>query len=134
MSHLPNPDSTELTICQSWSQVVTTVLTYQWNVWNAHYEVGVSMLDSVFGMSADRPVHAATATTLLEGPASTATEPKSAAAPNLEQLAAERLRRGLAPPREVYQVPYRDRLNWTDFPDWARPADPELFEGCSHEG
>jgi hypothetical protein len=45
-----------------------------------------------------------------------------------------RTKKGLAPPRECYQVPYRDRIDWSKFPDWARPCDPELFEGCTHEG
>ncbi|HMF18425.1 MAG TPA: hypothetical protein VKE98_14540 [Gemmataceae bacterium] len=53
---------------------------------------------------------------------------------NLEKLAAERLRKGLPPPREIYELPYRDRINWGAFPGWARPTDPELFEECSHEG
>lgn len=55
-------------------------------------------------------------------------------APQLEKRAVERLRQGLAPPREIYQLPYRDRLDWSELPDWARPSDPELFEGCGHEG
>jgi hypothetical protein len=44
------------------------------------------------------------------------------------------MRQGLAPPREVYEVQNRGRIDWTTAPDWARPADPELFEGCGHEG
>jgi hypothetical protein len=52
----------------------------------------------------------------------------------LQRLAAERLSRGLAPPPEIYKVPYRERLDWSGFPEWARPSDPELFQGCSHEG
>jgi len=41
---------------------------------------------------------------------------------------------GLAPPPEIYQVPYRNQIDWSKFPEWARPSDPDLFEGCSHEG
>jgi hypothetical protein len=52
----------------------------------------------------------------------------------LEGLAAERLERGLAPPKEIYDAPYRDLIDWSRFPDWARPSDPELFQGCVHEG
>jgi hypothetical protein len=52
----------------------------------------------------------------------------------LKRLAAERISQGFAPPREIYQVPYRSQIDWSTFPDWARPSDPELFEGCSHEG
>jgi hypothetical protein len=52
----------------------------------------------------------------------------------LERLAVERTSRGLAPPREIYLAPYRSRINWARFPEWARPSDPEMFEGTAHEG
>lgn len=57
-----------------------------------------------------------------------------AATSDLPALALARAKKGLAPPPEVYRAPYRDRINWADFPAWARPTDPEVFEGCSHEG
>jgi hypothetical protein len=60
--------------------------------------------------------------------------PAPAAAEGLAERALARAKKGLAPPREVYQSPCRDRINWAEFPAWARPCDPELFEGCSHEG
>ena len=34
----------------------------------------------------------------------------------------------------IYQMPYRNRIDWSEFPDWARPSDPEMFEGTGHEG
>jgi hypothetical protein len=43
-------------------------------------------------------------------------------------------RRGLAPPERIYRVEYRRRIDWTQFPAWARPVDPEMFDGCCHEG
>jgi hypothetical protein len=52
---------------------------------------------------------------------------------SLESLATERLKSGFAPPREIYDVQNRRRIDWSSFPDWARPVDPELFEG-GHEG
>jgi len=52
----------------------------------------------------------------------------------LVKLAVERIGKGLAPPREIYQTPYRNQIDWSRFPDWARPTDPEMFEGSSHEG
>jgi hypothetical protein len=52
----------------------------------------------------------------------------------LIELAAARLRQGLAPPREIYQVQYRNAIDWSQFPAWARPIDPEIFDGCCHEG
>jgi hypothetical protein len=33
--------------------------------------------------------------------------------------------------RELYQMPYRERVPWELFPNWARPNDP--VEGA-HEG
>ena len=62
---------------------------------------------------------------------------RTAAAPaasSLEERARERTRRGLAPPREIYDVRHRDRVDWSTLPEWARPSDPDLFEGCAHEG
>jgi len=52
----------------------------------------------------------------------------------LEATALERLQKGLAPPREIYDVQNRGRIDWTRVPEWAQPADPESFEGCGHEG
>jgi hypothetical protein len=52
----------------------------------------------------------------------------------VEEQARQRLSQGLAPPREIYDVRNRDRIDWSQVPDWARPLDPEVFEGCGHEG
>lgn len=52
----------------------------------------------------------------------------------LMQLANERIRQGFAPPREIYSIQYRDRIDWSQFPGWARPLDPEVFEESCHEG
>lgn len=46
----------------------------------------------------------------------------------------ERLDQGLSPPPEIYQVQYRDKIDWSQLPEWALPLDPDVFEGCSHEG
>jgi hypothetical protein len=56
------------------------------------------------------------------------------AASNLEERARQRTRQGLAPPREIYNIRNCDRVDWSTLPAWARPSDPELFEGCTHEG
>jgi hypothetical protein len=60
--------------------------------------------------------------------------PEPGQAQDLIRRATERMRQGLAPPREVYQAPYRNLIDWSRFPDWARPSDPEMFEGSGHEG
>jgi hypothetical protein len=52
----------------------------------------------------------------------------------LISLAQDRMRRGFAPPPEIYRVEYRDRIDWLRFPAWARPVNPQLFDGCCHEG
>jgi hypothetical protein len=52
----------------------------------------------------------------------------------LLKLAEQRIRQGLAPPPEVYRIEHRRRIDWLKFPGWARPVDPELFDGCCHEG
>jgi hypothetical protein len=54
--------------------------------------------------------------------------------PALEALALERVNKGLSLPREIYEVPNRDRVDWYKFPEWARPTDPELFTDSGHEG
>ena len=51
-----------------------------------------------------------------------------------EERARERTRQGLAPPREIYDIRNRNRVDWSTLPEWAMPPDPELFEGCAHEG
>ncbi len=55
-------------------------------------------------------------------------------AQELAAVAAARVRRGLAPPAEIYQIQNRSRIDWTEFPCWAWPVDPEAFDGCCHEG
>ena len=52
----------------------------------------------------------------------------------LAAIAMARMQQGFAPPPEVYQVQYRSRINWADFPAWAHPVDPSVFDGCCHEG
>ncbi len=54
-----------------------------------------------------------------------------------EDVAAQasgRVQAGFAPPREVYDVTRRQAIDWLTWPAWARPCDPELFEGTAREG
>jgi hypothetical protein len=60
--------------------------------------------------------------------------PPVEAVERLIRRAKERMRLGLAPPPEIYHLPYRDRIDWGEFPAWARPSDPELFGESGHEG
>ena len=52
----------------------------------------------------------------------------------LIELAENLSRQGFAPPSRIYQVEYRRRIDWSRFPSWARPVNPEDFDGCCHEG
>jgi hypothetical protein len=102
------PKSTTMQVLgQSWSGTMTSLVWGQW-----------LMLDT--GMRAAETVLASTGA--RGGP------------DNLIEYARERMRKGLAPPPAIYRVPYRDRIDWAQFPDWARPSDPELFGECPHEG
>jgi hypothetical protein len=90
-----------------------------WRLLASQCEAGVGLLDGMLAaLGAGKPVAARA----------------PAGAEALEQAALERVCQGLPPPREVYAAPNRDRINWAAFPDWARPSDPELFEGSAHEG
>ena len=52
----------------------------------------------------------------------------------LIKLAGERISHGLAPPPEIYRIEYRRYIDWSEFPTWAQPIDPQVFDGCCHEG
>jgi hypothetical protein len=52
----------------------------------------------------------------------------------LVELAERRVRQGLAPPAEIYRIENRRGIDWSEFPAWARPVDPQVFDGCCHEG
>jgi hypothetical protein len=104
---------------QRWSRTLTRMAYGPWALLASQCEAGVGVLDSMLAaLRAGKPVAAGA----------------SAGAAGLEQAALERVRQGRPPPREVYAAPNRDRINWAAFPDWARPSDPELFEGSAHEG
>ena len=99
-------------LCAYWSRAFASLVWNQWKMLDAQYEAGIELLGAVRGEAA--------------GTAS--------ALETLEQYAVERVRKGLPPPREVYEVHNRGRIDWSRFPEWARPTDPEAFEGCAHEG
>jgi hypothetical protein len=103
---------------QSWVRAMADAVCNHWELANAQYHWGMTVLQA-----------------LRSGPWGTAgglAKPGDTA--SLEARAQERMRQGLPPPREIYDVQNRGRIDWTTVPDWARPVDPELFEGCGHEG
>jgi hypothetical protein len=52
----------------------------------------------------------------------------------LERLSLGCVEHGMPPPKQIYDAPYRERIDWVRFPVWAQPSDPELFNGSPHEG
>jgi hypothetical protein len=99
-----------------WSRTAIQLAWGQWRLFDAQYRAGLRMVDTVLdAFGGPRP----------------RTGPPGA---DLERRAAERMAQGLAPPREIYDVRNRGRIDWTQVPDWARPSDPELFDGAGHEG
>ncbi len=52
----------------------------------------------------------------------------------LIETALHRVRRGFAPPAEIYRAEYRNQVDWSQFPLWARSLDPDIFAGGCHEG
>jgi hypothetical protein len=99
-----------------WSRAFAGLVWNQWKLLDAQYAAGIEALDAVTGHPAGRPGD------------------ERAGVETLEQYAAERVRKGLPPPRAVYEAQNRARIDWSQFPEWARPVDPEAFEGSSHEG
>jgi len=112
--------------CQFLSEAVTDVTRNQWRVLASQSQFGITMWNAMLGRAPGLgPASEQQGTVAERGSAGTAG--------SLEEVTAERLKRGLAPPREIYDVQNRGRIDWSSFPDWARPVDPELFEG-GHEG
>jgi hypothetical protein len=105
-----------------WMRAVAGVVTSQWELLAAQWQAGLKVMAAALGVpggvpDAGRPPGA--------GPRA---EPQ-----DLERRALERVGQGLPPPPEAYASPARERIDWSRFPIWARPSDPELFVG-SHEG
>jgi hypothetical protein len=115
---MTEPSQTQLPdLCESWCRIVAIFLDHQWDLLKNHWQLYLDIAGKTLPPSP--PVRAAEPTDPVKG---------------LEAEAVERIRKGLAPPHEIYEVPYRNRIDWSAFPDWARPCDPELFEECTHEG
>jgi hypothetical protein len=105
-----------------WSRVTTGLLRGQW----AWAGAGLRAADQLLGAAAEplAPV-GITATPAAEAPGQL---------DDLVGRALDRVGEGMPPPRELYDVKYRERIDWLRFPAWARPSDPEVYTGCGHEG
>jgi hypothetical protein len=104
-----------------WSYAVAALAAYQWKLFEMQYQAGLRIMQTVLGVPPAPPPPTPGAVIAQE-------------VRRLEEMAAERVRQGLAPPREIYHAPYRERIDWSRFPEWVRPSDPEMFQGCAHEG
>jgi len=108
------------------SKAVTNMTGNQWRLLATQSQLGINLWKAMLGVfppggsSGEQQGEV-----VASGSASTAA--------SLESRATERLKRGFAPPREIYDVQNRGRIDWSSLPDWARPVDPDLFEG-GHEG
>ena len=61
-------------------------------------------------------------------------ESRAESGEHLVDIAMRRMRAGLAPPAEIYLVENRGKIDWSLCPNWARPVNPDVFDGCCHEG
>lgn len=104
---------------RNWNRVVAGLMRSQCNLMRSQCKLGWDVLGAMWSNPMSRVSQPVAASPESEG---------------LERRAAERMRKGFAPPREVYDVQNRGRIDWAEAPEWARPADPEMFEGCGHEG
>lgn len=113
--------------CQFLSDAAADVRREHWKLFAAQSRLGLALWNVLLG---DTPLGAS-----LNAPSGGAVEPRRESHPgSLEIMAAERMKEGLAPPREIYDVHIRARIDWSCVPEWAKPIDPELFEGSAHEG
>jgi hypothetical protein len=110
----------------SWSQMVVSLLGCQWKLLAGQYQAGLALMEEA--------LRTAASTQTTSNARHEVAAPIAEECLRLQREAIERIGQGLAPPKRIYAIPYRDRIDWSRFPVWARPSDPELFEGCAHEG
>jgi hypothetical protein len=114
------------TFYRGWWQLLAGLLGCQWKLVASQYQTGLKLTEAVLRIPVNKE---ASPEEKVE-----AMPQRSDELRKLECRAAERVKQGFAPPKEIYEIPYRDRIDWFRFPEWARPSDPEVFEGCGHEG
>ncbi len=125
-----------LQLYQGWSRTLTSMAWDQWRLLTSQYQAGIGALDNMLAALGGKGAASAEVPASADPQPAIRTPPAEAPAPAeaLERVALLCVSKGLPPPREVYQVQNRDRINWSLFPEWARPSDPELFGECPHEG
>jgi len=109
-----------------WLRVMGSAVRGQWRLLDAQYQAGLDLLKCFSEAGQTR-------TEAKQEP-----KPAPAAVParpdELEARALERVRKGFPPPREVYEAQNRSRIDWSRFPEWAWPTDPDVFSDTGHEG
>jgi hypothetical protein len=116
------------TFFKHWFSAAKTLLACQWKLFEVQYQAGLKITEAALGGApADKP------SARIAPVARPVVPPAAVDVRQLERRAAECISLGLPPPKDIYKAPYRSQIDWEKFPNWARPSDPELFEG-SHEG
>jgi hypothetical protein len=109
-------------VYHSWLHTVAGALAWELKFIETHCEGGLKIIEAALRSEAS------------DGQPAPANVQPAQDFEKLEAAALERAQKGFAPPKEIYGLPYRDRIAWGKFPDWARPIDPEVFENSGHEG
>jgi hypothetical protein len=104
-----------------WACTLTDMVWSQWVMW----DTGLRVTQTVLSSAAPEDEKVPSGEPVSSVPRETG---------SLIKRARERMRAGLPPPAEIYQTPYRNQIDWQQFPEWSRPSDPDAFEGSSHEG
>ena len=107
-----------------WREAVAEIARFQWQVLQEQCGTSTRVLSNILGTAAAERVSSIPAVV----------PPATARTQSVVEEAIECLKNGLAPPREIYDIRNRQRVDWSQLPSWARPTDPEMFEGCAHEG
>jgi hypothetical protein len=115
---------------QIMARTIQDVLLNQWQWMCAPCRLGINMMDDFLVRCRKRDAEPASGAAEKE---QTREVPHESPSESLEQRAMGRLNSGQAPPREIYDVRNRGRIDWSRVPAWAQAVDPELFEGA-HEG
>jgi hypothetical protein len=119
---LPEPQE----VYSHWLRVMSSAFRGQWRLLDAQYQAGLDFLKT---FAEAREIKAGARQESKAPPAAV-----SAEFGDLEARALERVRKGFPPPREVYLAQNRNRIDWSRFPEWAWPTDPEAFTETAHEG
>jgi hypothetical protein len=135
-------DTARPTVFQHWSHSVMEMVTWQWRMFETNCQAGLTLMEMVLTFPADPKTdfgrEGKTMSEIVQSPYPEKISTEKPGGPArmriLERVAAELANQGLIPPKEIYEAPYRNRIDWSIFPAWARPSDPELFQDCGHEG